>query len=128
MIPVFVALAYGAWPATASLDLGVAMIPQGMQSNDSYAGSNAANHVTNVDATSGLVSCYSPEVPASIFNDGPNDGYSGEEKCPGATTGEDTGPYPTQAGSNPGYAALGPTLVKDHSNRTSGSTRRSRNT
>jgi hypothetical protein len=37
---------------------------------------------------------------------------------PGATTGEDTGasaPYPTQAGSNPGYPATGPMLVKDYS-------------
>ena len=39
-------------------------------------------------------------------------------QCPGATTGEDTGaagPYPTQAGSNPGFPATGPMLVKDHS-------------
>jgi hypothetical protein len=31
-----------------------------------------------------------------------------------ATTGEDPGPYPTQAGSNSGYPAAGPMLVKCH--------------
>jgi len=54
--------------------------------------------VTNIFATTGRVSCYRPEVSAATFNDGPNDGYSGESACPGATTGEDTGagaPYPT---------------------------------
>jgi hypothetical protein len=38
--------------------------------------------------------------------------------CPGDTSGEDTGaagPYPTQVGSNPGYPAGGPMLVKSRS-------------
>src|SRR5205085_1598142 len=75
--------------------------------------------VTNVFATSqnGVVSCYRPEVQAS-FNDGPANGYTGETACPGANTGEDTGAaaqYPTQVGSNPGFAIPPPMLVKDHS-------------
>jgi hypothetical protein len=116
VISVFLTLAYGAWPAWA-LDAGVGNVPQGTQTDKSYAGSFKTNHVTNVDATSGPVSCYRPEVDASLFFDGPNDGYSGESPCPGATTGEDVGlsAYPTQAGSNPGYPAATPMLVKDHS-------------
>ncbi len=117
MIPVFVALSSGAWPASASLDPGVGNIPQGTQSDTTYADSFAANHVTNVDATTGHVSCYRPEVEY-LVNNGPNDGYSGESLCSRATTGEDTGaggPYPTQVGSNPGYPAPSPKLVKDHS-------------
>jgi hypothetical protein len=122
---VSVVVAYSAWPvsATSSTDPGVGNIPQGTQSNDAYANSFANKGVTNVDATSGPVSCYRPEVSAAAFNDGspvPNDGYSGESPCPatGATTGENTGAsakYPTQAGSNPGYPMSSPQLVKDHS-------------
>ncbi len=119
MISIFVALAYGAWPVSASVDPGVGNILQGTQTDASYAGSFAANGVTNIDATSGPVSCYRPEVDASQFNDGPNDRYSGESPCPasGATTGEDVGltSYATQAGSNPGYPAPESKLVKDHS-------------
>ncbi len=117
MISIFVAFAYGTWPVSASLDLGVGMISQGMQSDAIYAMSFADNNVTNVVATTEQVSCYRPEVEY-LANNGPNDGYSGEEKCPGATTGEDTGasgPYATQVGSNPGYPAPNPKLVKDHS-------------
>ena len=87
------------------------------QTDASYAASFAANHVTNVDATGSAVSCYRPEVPYDV-SDGPANGYSGMSPCPGATTGEDTGaagPYPTQAGSNPGYPAPGPMLVKSRS-------------
>jgi hypothetical protein len=116
---VLVAGIYGATSASSSgPSAGIGVVPQGTQSDKAYAQSAAKNHVTNVDATTQRVSCYRPEVDASAFNDGPNDGYSGVTPCPGATTGEDTGaagPYPTQAGSNPGYPASGPQLVKDHS-------------
>ena len=100
-------------PAAAQAGPGVGVVPQGQQSDASYAASFAAAKVTNVDATSGQVSCYRPEVPYFV-SDGPNDGYTGMSACPGATTGEDTGasaPYPTQAGSNPGFPAAGPMLV-----------------
>jgi hypothetical protein len=102
----------------AALDPGVGNVPQGTQSDKAYAQSYQQAHVTNVDATAQQVSCYRPEVDASAFNAGPNDGYDGVSACPGATTGEDTGaagPYRTQVGSNPGYPASGPQLVKDHS-------------
>jgi hypothetical protein len=112
-------LAAASAPAAAQAGSGVGVVPQGTQSNASYAASFAAAQVTNTDATAGQVSCYRPEVPYFASN-GPNDGYTGMSACPpaGATTGEDTGasgPYPTQAGSNPGYPAAGPMLVKDHS-------------
>src|SRR5579859_1260001 len=78
----------------------------------------SAAAVTNVFATTQRVSCFRPEV----FYDGTlastGNGYSGMSPCSGATTGEDTGfahKYPTQVGSNPGYPADGPMLVKDHS-------------
>jgi hypothetical protein len=94
-----------------------AAVPQGFQSDAAYAASNAVAGVTNVSATTQKVSCYRPEVPAP-FDLGPALGYSGESACPGATTGENTGaagPYPTQVGSNPGYPAATPMLVKDYS-------------
>src|SRR5258708_4875245 len=94
---------------------GVGNIPQGTQTNSAYANSYTANSVTNVDATTQKTSCYTPEVPYAV-SDGPNDGYSGESACNGvATTGENLGPYPTEAGSNPGYPMTSPQLVKDHS-------------
>jgi hypothetical protein len=99
---------------------GVAVVPQGTQPDSAYAASFAASKVTNVDASpqaSGQVSCYRPEDPYPV-SDGPNDGYTGMTSCPGATTGENTGasgPYPTQAGSNPGFPAAGPMLAKDRS-------------
>jgi hypothetical protein len=111
-IPLAIAPAVAAASASAA-----AQLPQGTQTDTSYANSFAAAHVTNVDATSGQVSCYRPEVPY-FTNNGPNDGYTGMSACPGATTGEDTGaagPYATQVGSNPGYPAANPMLVKDHS-------------
>jgi hypothetical protein len=116
-VPVTVAEASA--PASAQAGPGVGVIPQGEQSNAAYAASFAAAKVTNVDVTSGQVSCYRPEDPYSA-SDGPNDGYTGMSPCPatGATTGEDTGasgPHPTQAGSNPGYPAAGPMLAKDYS-------------
>ena len=103
--------------ATGASGIGVGSVPQGVQSDGAYAASFAVNGVTNVFATTMKVSCYRPEVPYFV-SDGPNDGYSGMSACGGAAdTGEDTGliPYPTQAGSNPGYPADGPMLVKDHS-------------
>src|SRR5438067_10586481 len=103
--------------AASALDPGVGNVPQGNQSDKAYTASYQKAGVTNVDVTAQQVSCYRPEVDASAFNDGPGNGYSGVSPCPGATTGEDTGasaPYPTQAGSNPGYPAGAPQLVKDH--------------
>jgi hypothetical protein len=101
--------------STAAAGSGVGTIPQGTQSNATYADSSPAHSVTNLDATTQKTSCYTHEVPYSV-SDGPNDGYSGETACGSAsTTGEDLGTYPTQAGSNPGYPASTPMLVKDHS-------------
>jgi hypothetical protein len=94
----------------------VSSAPARTQPDTAYEQSFSANGVTNVLATS-QVSCYRPEVPY-IVNNGPNDGYSGETACPGATTGEDTGalaPYPTQVGSNPGLATGPSVLAKNHS-------------
>jgi hypothetical protein len=113
------ALALGAafpGPALAA-PTTAATVPQGTQSDATYAASFAANHVQNVDATGQQTSCYRPEVPYFTSN-GPVDGYTGMTACTSASTGEDTGadgPYVTQAGSNPGYPATTPMLVKDHS-------------
>ena len=100
-------------------DPGVGVVPQGLQSDRSYAQSYQRYGVTNVFATTQRVSCYTPEASAAGFDDGlgiSNDGYDGQTACNGAaTTGEDLGPYPTQAGSNPGFPASAPQLVKDHS-------------
>src|SRR5437879_2112985 len=90
--------------------------PQGTQSDSAYAQSGVTHGVKNVFATT-LTSCYRPEVSYTA-NSGPNDGYAGTTPCTGATTGENTGslgPYPTQFGSNPGFAT-GPSVVaKNHS-------------
>jgi len=91
--------------------------PQGTQSDSAYAASAAANFVTNVLATTQRTSCYRPEVPYTA-NAGPSDGYSGETACPRADTGESigaSGQYPTQVGSNPGFATGPSVLVKNHS-------------
>src|SRR5690242_5599765 len=76
--------------------------------NTPFAQSYAANDVTNVTATSQLVSCYSPEV---AYFDTLAAGYpgGGMTPCPGATTGEQTQGFATQDVSNPAM------LVKDHS-------------
>ena len=101
-------------PAHA-LSPGVGVVPQGLQSDAAYASSGAAAGVTNVFATTQRVSCYTAEVPYFVDN-GPAEGYSGMSPCGGAaTTGEDLGPYPTQAGSNPGFVTTTPMLVKNHS-------------
>jgi hypothetical protein len=98
----------------AAAGSGVGNPAQGTQSDAAYASSFATQHVANAFVTTQQTSCYTPEVPY-FTNIGPNDGYSGESTCPGAATGEDLGPYPTQAGSNPGFPAATSMLVKDHS-------------
>jgi hypothetical protein len=113
----------GAWshtsaPGSGTPDAGVGNVPQGTQSDRTYAQSVQKLGVPNVFATTQRTSCYRPEVSAAAFDNGPSLGYSGQSPCPGATTGEDTGaaaPYATQAGSNPGYPMAEPQLVKDHS-------------
>src|SRR5260370_26747381 len=93
------------------------IVLQGLQSDKGSAKSFSTHAVTNVFVTSQLVSCYRPEVAYSA-NNGPNDGYTGESPCPGATTGEDIGGthlYPTQVGSDPPYPAAQSMLVKDRS-------------
>jgi hypothetical protein len=78
---------------------------------------NSASAVRNVFATSQQTSCYRPEVPYS-GNLGPANGYTGMTECGGAAnTGEDIGltQYPSQLGSNTGYPAAKPMLVKNHS-------------
>ncbi len=90
-IAVVLATSYGASPRAASVGPGVGNIPQGTQTDDSFRNSFAANHVTNVFATTQQVSCYTPEVPFAV-SDGPVDWYSGETPCNGAaTTGEALG-------------------------------------
>src|SRR5713101_309468 len=85
--------------SSSTVDPGIGNVPQGLQSDQAYAKSFNTHAVTNVFVTSQQVSCYRPEVPYSA-NNGPNDGYTGESPCPGATTGEDTGA--TQPLPNPG--------------------------
>jgi hypothetical protein len=107
LVPALIALSMVPAPGQA--------VAQVNQSDSAYAGSFVANGVANVFATTQKSSCYTPEVPY-FTSDGPNDGYTGMSACNGASnTGEDLGPYPTQAGSNPGYPASTPMLVKDHS-------------
>jgi hypothetical protein len=104
-------VAIAASPANTSVtSLGGA---QATQKDADYENSYAANGVTNVQATTER-SCYTPEVPY-FANDGPAQGYTGMTACRRAATGEDVGPYATQAGSNDGYPAATPMLVKDHS-------------
>src|SRR5256886_7711045 len=105
-------VALAAVPASTD-SLGIGNVPQGTQSDRAYAKSGAYR-VTNVLATTQRTSCYTPEVP--FFTSlAPANGYDGMTECTGANTGEDRGPYSTQAGSNPGYPATKPMLVKDHS-------------
>jgi hypothetical protein len=121
VVPVSLGLAPGfASSASVNFDPGVGNIPQGTQSDQAYSDSFTTHKVTNLFVTSQQVSCYRPEVPFAVSN-GPNDGYTGELPCPGATTGENTGgaglnlTYPTQTGSQPGYPATEPKLATDHS-------------
>jgi hypothetical protein len=97
---------------------GVGNLPQGTQSDAAYARSFQAHSVTNVFATTQKTSCYRPEDPYFATYSPSFDGYSGMTACgQAATTGEDIGatPYPTQLGSNAGFPAATPMLVKDHS-------------
>lgn len=111
-VPVLAIVAYTVTPAAASPS---AQGSPRTQSDSAYASSFAANNVTNVFATSQKTSCYRPEVNYAV-NNGPNDGYDGMTACSGANTGENSsGPYPTQAGSNPGFATGPSALVKNHS-------------
>jgi hypothetical protein len=115
-LPFFVIMAVAALPVQAGTATRKGAIPQGAQSDSTYAASFAKARVTNVVATTQKVSCYRPEVP--FFTTGTTDGYTGMSACPGATTGEDTGavgPYANQAGSTTGYPAAGSMLVNDHS-------------
>ncbi len=101
--------------ASASAGSGVGNVPQGTQSDGTFAASYAASKVKNVFATTQRTSCYTPEVPY-FTSLGPTEGYSGMSACDGsADTGEALGPYQTQAGSNAGSPASSPMLVKDHS-------------
>src|SRR2546430_5989911 len=105
-------VALAAVPASTD-SLGIGNVPQGTQSDRAYAKSGAYR-VTNVLATTQRTSCFTPEVP--FFTSlAPVNGYDGMMECTGADTGEDPGPYSTQAGSNPGYPAAKAMLVKDHS-------------
>src|ERR1700719_4421725 len=113
-IPFFMATAFAVVPVQAGAGGGMGNIPQGTQSDKAYADSYQANHVMNVFATTQRTSCYTPEVPY-FGNLGPNDGYTGMSACPGSSTGEALGPYPSQAGSSAGFVATTPMLVKDHS-------------
>jgi hypothetical protein len=115
VISVVVVMASGAAQASGGGGFGVGNVPQGTQTNLAYEASVGTNGVTNVFATTQATSCYTPEVPYPV-NLGPLDGYTGESACNGAAnTGEDLGPYPTQAGSRPGFPAVTPMLVKNHS-------------
>jgi hypothetical protein len=106
-----VALPFAGLPMAAS---GAGSQLSATQTDAAYTASGA-NKVRNVFATTLKTSCYTPEAPY-FGNLGPNDGYDGMSACAGAAnTGEDLGPYTSQAGSNPGYPASTPMLVKDHS-------------
>jgi hypothetical protein len=61
----------GALSGASGLDPGVGSVPQGTQTDTTYAQSFQSFGVMNVDATTQQVSCYRPEVDASAFNDGP---------------------------------------------------------
>jgi hypothetical protein len=105
-IAAVVALCLGVSTASAQ----AAVPPQGYQSDAAFAGSYAARGVSSVAATAERVSCYAPEVVV-LLGLAPAQGFpqGGGTPCPGATTGENIGPYPTQ---DVKAAAL---LVKDHS-------------
>ncbi len=103
VVPAILVASFSITPASAA------------QADWAYAQSFKANSVKNVFATSQRTSCYTPEAPY-FGNLGPNNGYNGMTPCAGAAnTGENLGPYPIQVGSNQGYPATTPMLVKDHS-------------
>jgi hypothetical protein len=77
--------------------------PQGFQPDSAFAASYGARGVVSVAATTQRVSCYTPEV-LYLGSLAPSQGYpdGGVTPCAGATTtGELTGPFPTQNVSNP---------------------------
>ena len=115
-LPFVIGLPFSGIAALASSS-GVGNLPQKTQPDSAYADSYVAHGVTNVSATTQRTSCYRPEDPY-FTSLGPNDGYDGMSPCNGASnTGEDVGltPYPSQVGSNAGFPAGQPKLVKDHS-------------
>jgi hypothetical protein len=96
--------------ASAASTSGVAgssghQIVQGTQSDGAYATSGGG--VTSVFATTQKTSCFAPEVPLPPPLMTPCNNAS--------NTGEALSGYPTQAGSNPGFATGQPMLVQDHS-------------
>jgi len=105
-------VAFAAVPSSTASP-GIGNVPQGTQADRAYTRSGN-NRVTNVLATTQRTSCYTPEV-AFFTSLAPVNAYDGMSECTGANTGEDQGPYATQAGSNPGYPAAKAMLVKDHS-------------
>jgi hypothetical protein len=111
--PVFLLIGILASPPAAASS-AAAIVPQGFQIDSAYANSYDLVHFKNVFATTQRTSCYTPEVPYS-GNLSPDNAYSGMTPCPGATTKEALGPYPSQDGSNPGYPATEAKLVKNHS-------------
>jgi hypothetical protein len=115
-IPAVLAASFSITPASAA-GSGVGNVPQGLQSDTAYMNSAALHNVTNVFVTSQQTSCYRPEVP--FAGTLPGNGYTGMTACTAATatTGEDIGtaPYPSQVGSNSGFPATTPMVVKDHS-------------
>jgi hypothetical protein len=116
VVPAVLVGAFSITPASAA-GSGVGNVPQGLQSDSAYIQSAITHHVTNVFATSQRTSCYRPEDPY-FGNLGPANGYTGMTACGNAaTTGEDIGatPYPSQVGSNAGFPAATPMVVKNHS-------------
>jgi hypothetical protein len=101
-----VALCVGVWTASAH----AAAPPQGYQAATAFARSYSARGVTSVTATTQRISCYAPEVLV-LTGLAPSQGFpqGGGTPCPGATTGENIGPYATQDVKGPAL------LVKDHS-------------
>jgi hypothetical protein len=101
----------------APLSLLASLVGSPPAAGATYEGTAAV--VTNVFATTQKISCYTPEVSYDGSLASTGNGYSGMSPCSdvpkGATTGENLGPYPSQAGSNKGYPAGGPMLVKNHS-------------
>src|SRR5438270_2290036 len=93
VVGVLLALCLGVSTAPAQ----AAAPPQGYQSDAAFAASYRARGVTSVTATTQRVSCYAPEVLV-LVGLAPSQGFpqGGGTPCPGATTGENIGPYPTQ--------------------------------
>src|SRR5260370_9390491 len=65
-VAVVLAISYGASPRAASFGPGVGNIPQGTQTEDSFAHSFPANHLTNAFPTPQQITCHTPEVPFTV--------------------------------------------------------------